>query len=330
MIKISLIIPVYNRADEMAMLLKSLEIQTDKDFEVIVVEDGSQFHCRNILEEFSTTLDLHYFIKENSGPGLSRNYGAERGKGNYFIFFDSDCIIPPEYVAIVRASLQTNYSDAFGGPDRADESFTTTQKAINYSMTSFFTTGGIRGNKKGMEKFHPRSFNMGFSRDVFSKTGGFSSMRFGEDVDLSIRIFSAGFKVQLIESAFVYHKRRTNFRQFFKQVYNSGIARINLFKLHPQSLKLVHFFPSIFLVGLAITLILSFDNILFLIPSLLFILLIFTDSSIKHKDVKVGLVSVVASFIQLIGYGAGFLAGCWFGLVLGKENYKAFSRSFYR
>ncbi len=330
MVLLSIIIPVYNRPNEVFSLLQSLIVQTDKTFEVIVVEDGSQVSCADVVQQFSPSLDLHYYPKENSGPGLSRNYGAEKSKGDYLIFFDSDCVIPPGYIAAVREKLKINYTDAFGGPDRADLSFTPVQKAINYSMTSFFTTGGIRGSKKSMEKFHPRSFNMGLSKRVFQKTGGFSAMRFGEDVDLSIRIFEAGFKVQLIENAFVYHKRRTNFRQFFKQVYNSGIARINLFKLHPGSLKLVHFLPAAFTLGLLLLGVLTIFDILFFIPLMVFIILIFSASFIEYRDLKVAALSVLASFIQLTGYGTGFLAGVWHGLIRNRKDYKAFTKTFYK
>lgn len=330
MIRFSIIIPVYNRPQEISSLLQSLQDQTVKNFEVIVVEDGSQQDCLEVVHQFYSTLNLHYFSKENSGPGLSRNFGAEKSHGDYLIFFDSDCVVPPGYLATVREKLESNYSDAFGGPDRADASFTPVQKAINYSMTSFFTTGGIRGRKNSMEKFHPRSFNMGFSRAVFEKTGGFSTMRFGEDVDLSIRIFEAGFKVQLIEEAFVYHKRRTNFRQFFKQVFNSGIARINLYKLHPKSLKPVHFLPSVFTIAVACMSILALFNALFLIPLLLFVLLIFSDAFMQYQDIKVAALSIAASFIQFTGYGSGFLAGVWNRLIRNKKDYKAFTKTFYK
>lgn len=330
MAKFSIIIPVFNRPEEVTALLRSLILQIDKDFEVIIVEDGSSISCEKEVEIFSGALDIHYYYKENTGPGLSRNYGAEKSRGDYYIFFDSDCIIPTDYIDVVRKALLTTYSDAFGGPDRADDSFSPIQKAINYSMTSFFTTGGIRGRKKGMEKFHPRSFNMGFSKEVFQKTGGYSAMRFGEDVDLSIRIFKAGFKVQLIEQAFVFHKRRANFRQFFKQVYNSGIARIHLFKLHPQSLKIVHFFPTLFLIGISISLILSFLNLLFFLPLILYIIIIFIDAYAMYKNLKIATLSILASLIQLSGYGAGFVAGFWNRLILKKRDYKAFSETFYK
>lgn len=330
MIDISIIIPVYNRPEEVGALLYSLTNQTDSAFEVVIVEDGSDVDCKEIVAAYRQQLDLAYYSKKNSGPGLSRNYGAEKAKGNYFIFFDSDCEIPPEYVQTVRKKLTEHYTDAFGGPDRADASFTPTQKAINYSMTSFFTTGGIRGQKTSMEKFHPRSFNMGISKEAFEKTGGFSPMRFGEDIDLSIRLFEAGLSVQLIEAAYVYHKRRTDFRKFFKQVYNSGIARINLYKLHPASLKAVHFLPSAFLIGTVVLLFMSFFNLVFLSPVLILAMLLFADALVKNKKLAIAWLSVVASFIQLSGYGAGFIAGVWNRLILGKEDFQAFSETFYK
>lgn len=330
MIDISIVIPVYNRPEEVAALLYSLTKQTDSVFEVVVVEDGSDVDCKEIVAIYRQQLDLVYYSKENSGPGLSRNYGARKAKGNYFIFFDSDCEVPPAYIDTVRKKLTAQYTDAFGGPDRADASFTSTQKAINYAMTSFLTTGGIRGQQKSMEKFHPRSFNMGISKDAFERTGGFSPMRFGEDIDLSIRIFEAGFSVQLIKAAYVYHKRRTDFRKFFKQVYNSGIARINLYKLHPSSLKIVHFLPSIFLIGTTALLLLSLFYPVFLSPILILAAMLLVDASIKTKQFTIAILSVMASFIQLSGYGAGFISGVWNRLVLGKKDYQAFSETFYK
>ena len=221
----SVIIPVYNRPDEVDELLQSLTQQSFKDFEVIVVEDGSSIPCKPVTEKYQELLDVHYYDKPNSGPGQTRNYGVERSKGEYLIILDSDCILPEGYFLAVEEELQHEAADAFGGPDRAHESFTNIQKAINYSMTSFFTTGGIRGGKKKMDKFYPRSFNMGVRQEVYQALGGFSRMRFGEDIDFSIRIFKGGYTCRLFPGAWVYHKRRTDFRKFFKQVHNSGIAR---------------------------------------------------------------------------------------------------------
>ena len=326
----SLIIPVFNRPDEVNELLDSLTMQRCKDFEVIIVEDGSQVPCDAIAKSYSDKLDIHYYNKPNSGPGQSRNYGAERASGEYLIVLDSDCIIPEGYLEAVKAELQAAPADAFGGPDRAHDSFTDIQKAINYAMTSFFTTGGIRGGKKKLDKFYPRSFNMGIKADVYSALGGFSKMRFGEDIDFSIRIFKGGYKCRLFPDAWVWHKRRTDLRKFFKQVHNSGIARINLYKKYPDSLKLVHLLPAIFTVGVA-TLLLGAP----FIPALtsliaLFVLIIFIDSTLQNKSVKIGVLSVLASFVQLIGYGTGFLRAWWLRCVLRKDEFEAFKNSFYK
>ena len=248
----SIIIPVFNRPDEVGELLESLAQQTFKDFEVIIVEDGSDITCKDVCDRFASILSLHYYFKENGGPGQSRNYGAERASGDWFIVLDSDVVLPPSYLAEVNSSLFDLHSslpcDAWGGPDTAHPDFTPVQKAISYAMTSFFTTGGIRGGKAKLDKFFPRSFNMGIRREVYQKLGGFSKMRFGEDIDFSYRIVEAGYRTQLIPKAWVWHKRRTDFRKFFRQVYNSGIARINLEKRHPGTLKLVHLLPMVFIV----------------------------------------------------------------------------------
>ncbi len=326
----SLIIPVYNRPDEVNELLESLTRQQCKDFEVIIVEDGSQVTCEAIVRQYEERLDIHYYNKPNSGPGQSRNYGAERATGQYFIVLDSDCIIPEGYLDAVRAELTQAPADAFGGPDRAHDSFTDVQKAINYAMTSFFTTGGIRGGKKKLDKFYPRSFNMGIQADVYKTLGGFSKMRFGEDIDFSIRIFKAGYRCRLFPEAWVWHKRRTDFRKFFKQVHNSGIARINLYKKYPDSLKPVHVLPALFTVG--VVLLLLGTPFLPWLSSLLalFVSIIFVDASLRNSSVKIGCLSVVASFIQLTGYGSGFLRAWWQRCVLGKDEFEAFSNSFYK
>ena len=326
----SVIIPVYNRPDEVDELLQSLTQQSFKDFEVIVVEDGSSIPCKPVTEKYQELLDVHYYDKPNSGPGQTRNYGVERSKGEYLIILDSDCILPEGYFLAVEEELQHEAADAFGGPDRAHESFTNIQKAINYSMTSFFTTGGIRGGKKKMDKFYPRSFNMGIRREVYEALGGFSKMRFGEDIDFSIRLFKNGNKVCLFPSAWVYHKRRTDWHKFFRQVYNSGIARINLYKKYPDSLKLVHLLPAAFTLGVLFFLVGSLFCTWSLLPLGLFCLLIFADSSIQNKSIKIGFLSIIASFIQLSGYGCGFLDAAWNRLVLKKEEFSAFQKTFYK
>ncbi|MBI3300954.1 MAG: glycosyltransferase [Deltaproteobacteria bacterium] len=316
----SLIIPLFNRPDEIKELLQSVTEQSYKNFEVIVVEDGSTRKAEEIVKNFADRLPLRYYFKDNSGPGLARNYGCDRAEGDYFIFLDSDCLLPPHYLESVHNFLTTSYCDAFGGPDTAHPSFTPMQKAINYAMTSFFTTGGIRGRKNHIGVFHPRSFNMGISRAVYEQTRGFADMRFGEDVELSIRISKCGFTIGLIENAFVYHKRRTDLRKFFQQVHRSGIARINIYQRHPEALKAVHFFPSLFTTcGVALSIVMFFHQTLFLF-SLAFLgiytAIIIGDASRQNRSLTIGLLSAVASYVQLIGYGSGFIRALWKSLVL--------------
>ena len=342
----SVIVPVFNRPDEVGELLASLTTQTFTDFEVVIVEDGSTNTCKSVCDGYSGTLDLHYFNKDNSGPGQSRNYGAERARGDYFLILDSDVVLPEGYLQAVDDELRREPADAFGGSDRAHPSFTDTQKAISYAMTSFFTTGGIRGGKKKLDKFYPRSFNMGIRREVYQALGGFSKMRFGEDIDFSIRIFQGGYRCRLFPEAWVWHKRRTDFRKFFRQVFNSGIARVNLYKKYPESLKLVHLLPSVFTVGtIALVLTSAVGRVLMhyagtqryywlcaapWLPILLFCLVILIDATIRNKSLKIGLMSVGASFVQLFGYGCGFISAWWKRVVRGKDEYHAFDKTFYK
>ena len=349
----SIIVPVYNRPDEVDELLDSLTRQTFNDFEVIIVEDGSAVPCKAVCDKYAGRLAIHYFMKPNSGPGQSRNYGVERATGDYVLILDSDVVVPAGYLQAVDDELRREPCEAFGGPDRAADTFTPTQKAISYSMTSFFTTGGIRGGKKKLDKFYPRSFNMGVRRDVYNKLGGFSKMRFGEDIDFSIRIFKAGCRCRLFPGAWVYHKRRTDFRKFWRQVFNSGIARINLYKKYPESLKLVHLLPMVFTVGvffllalfvagpiLGHTVIKSYldpdppvgglISVAALLPLLLYSLLILIDSSLKNHSLYIGLLSIRAAFTQLMGYGCGFLKAWWQRCVLGKGEFEAYKKNFYK
>lgn len=327
---LSLIIPVYNRPNEVDELLDSLTRQTRTDFEVIIVEDGSQETCKHIIDTYADRLSVSYYFIPNGGPGNARNYGATKSNSDYLIVLDSDCILPPGYIDAVHKELLETNADAFGGPDKASDSFTDVQKAINYSMTSFFTTGGIRGGKKKMDKFYPRSFNMGIRKSTYEMLEGFSAMRFGEDIDFSIRLYKNGYKVCLFPSAWVYHKRRTDWRKFFRQVYNSGIARINLYKKYPDSLKIVHLLPAVFTLGMLFFLIGAFFCRWSLLPLLVYALLICIDSSIQNKSIKIGLLSVIASFVQLIGYGTGFLAAVWNRLILRKKEFAAFQKTFYK
>ncbi|WP_214070799.1 glycosyltransferase [Mucilaginibacter sp. dw_454] len=316
----SIIIPLYNRPQEIKELLETLTMQTYKNFEVLIIEDGSKDDAEAVVKSFEGSLNVRYFVKENAGQGFARNYAFERAKGDYFIIFDSDCLIPEDYLEIVNNSLNENWLDAYGGPDAAHESFTPTQKAISYAMTSPFTTGGIRGNKKSLGQFHPRSFNMGISRQVWEKAGGFIITRSGEDIEYSIRIHNMGYKIGLIPRAKVYHKRRTNFLQFYKQLHFFGRARINVYKFFPNELKAVHFFPAMFTLCVIFTLIANIFGwsiaVLCDIIAALIILLIFFHSLIKNKSVKIAFLSVIASFIQLTAYGLGFMQDIWRRLIL--------------
>ena len=318
--RFSVIIPVYNRPDEVAELLDSLTHQTYRNYEIILVEDGSSVPCETVVKAYAEKLPISYYTKPNSGPGQSRNYGAERAKGEYLLIWDSDILVPQGYFEAIEAFLATHPVDAFGGPDRAHESFTDVQKAINYSMTSFFTTGGIRGGKTKLDTFYPRSFNMGIRREVYEQLGGFRAMRFGEDIDFSYRIVEAGYTTALIPDAFVYHKRRTDFCKFFRQVHNSGIARINLSLLHPGTLKLVHTLPALFTLA-----VIPFMS---LMP--LYALLVFIDAALQNRSAKIGALSVVAAFTQLIGYGTGFIIAGIRRYVLKQENKDAFTANFYK
>ena len=336
--KYSFIIPVFNRPDEVDELLESLTHQTLRDFEVVVVEDGSDVPCRDVVERYADCLQVHYYDKPNSGPGQTRNYGVERAEGDYVLILDSDVVLPEGYLQAVDNELAATPCDAFGGPDRAHASFSKMQKAINYAMTSFFTTGGIRGGKKKMDKFYPRSFNMGVRRAVYHELGGFSAMRFGEDIDFSTRLIRSGHVSRLFQSAWVWHKRRTDLRKFFKQVHNSGIARIHLTKRHPGTLKAVHMLPAVFTLGCALLVVLAVAAALLgcphwwalLLPFVLFALIIGVDATRSERSVGVGWRAVAAAYVQLTGYGSGFLRAWWTRCVLRRGEFEAFKENFYK
>ena len=316
----SIIIPLYNRPLEIDELLYTLTQQTYLHFEVLVIEDGSKISAKQIVDSYADKLAISYYYKENAGQGFARNFGFEHAKGDYFVVFDSDCLIPIDYLEIVKNYLLEHQLDAYGGPDGAHSSFTAIQKAISYSMTSPFTTGGIRGNKKHIGQFHPRSFNMGISREVWERTGGFLLTRLGEDIEFSIRIHSMGFKIGLIPDAIVYHKRRTDLIQFYKQLHFFGRARINIYKHFPSELKVVHFFPSLFTLFLGLSLIFNVFNhpLADLCNTLLaiYILLIFFHSWNINKSAKVAFLSIAASFVQLSAYGLGFMQDLWKRIIL--------------
>ncbi len=312
MLKFSIIIPVYNRPEEVDELLQSLAVQTYTNFEVIIIEDGSAVKCQNIVKKYSEKLIIKYFDRENVGQGFARNFGFSVAEGDYFIVFDSDVVVPKGYLQIINQSLHDQWLDAFGGPDAASPDFSDLQKAISYSMTSFFTTGGIRGKEKGIGKFQPRSFNMGISPKTFQKTGGFAKRDMGEDVEFSLRMEKINLKVGLIAEAYVYHKRRGDFKDFFKQIFSFGRTRILLSDYDPKILKAVHFFPMIFTLGcLSIPIWFFISKTIFMLSItvlMIYILLNFIDSSQKNKSLKVGLLSIIAVFTQLFAYGLGFIS----------------------
>lgn len=318
MAKYSVIVPVYNRIDEVEDLLQSLTKQSFTDFETIIVEDGSTMPCEDTVKKFQEQIDVKYYFKDNEGRSIARNHGIERASGDYFIFFDSDCVIPENYFEILDKRLKTTPLDCFGGPDAAHSSFTPVQKAISFAMTSFLTTGGIRGGKIQLEKFVPRSFNMGYSRKVYERVGGFREM-FSEDIDMSTRIRMAGFSIGLISDAEVYHKRRVDFGKFWRQVHVFGMSRITLKLLYPDSLKVVHTLPALaviiglILVGLGITL-----SPWWLLPLAIYIIAIFFAACISTRSIGIALLAIPASVIQILGYGTGFIRAYFTKILLGR------------
>ena len=331
-LSISFIIPVYNRPDEIEELLQSfINLDSNQSFEIVIVEDGSTNTSKQVIDRFSDKLNIAYFVKDNSGPGDSRNYGMQQAKGNYFIILDSDCILPPHYLNSVLENLNNDYVDCFGGPDAAHKSFSNLQKAINFSMTSFITTGGIRGNKKSIDTFQPRSFNMGISKNAFIRSKGFGRIHPGEDPDLSIRLWNLGYKTKLIPEAYVYHKRRVSWSKFYTQVNKFGLVRPILNKWHPETKKITYWFPSIFIVGLMVSLVML--SIGYKLPIFLYVIyfvLAFILSLIKTKSIAVSILSIVAICIQFVGYGFGFLNSTFKINLLDKEPEKVFPNLFFK
>jgi len=328
----SFIIPVYNRPNEIKELLDSLRIQTyDQPFEVVIVEDGSTISSEEVIGEYVDVLSISYYKKPNSGPGDSRNYGMQKAKGNYFIILDSDCIVPPQYLIEADKSLQEDFVHCYGGPDAAHESFSNVQKAINYAMTSFLTTGGIRGGKKSVDKFQPRSFNMGISKEAFENVGGYGNIHPGEDPDLTIRIWNKGYRTKLISEAFVYHKRRIDWNKFYIQVNKFGMVRPILNKWHPETQKITYWFPTVFCVGFFISLLLALIG--FKIPWFMYstyFLVLFIDALIKTRSLKVSILALLATVIQFFGYGYGFLKSTLYINFSNKKPEEIFPKLFFR
>lgn len=328
----SLIIPVYNRPDEVDELLESLsKSDYKKDFEIVIVEDGSTLKCEDVVHKYEDRLSISYYYKENSGPGDSRNFGMKKAKGDYFIIFDSDCIIPAGYLTEVDKALKENYVDCYGGPDRALDSFSDIQKAINFAMTSFLTTGGIRGGSEKIDKFQPRSFNMGLSRKAFEASKGFGNIHPGEDPDLSIRLWNLGFETKLFPNAYVYHKRRIDWDKFSVQVNKFGKARPILNSWYPKYNKLTFFFPSVFISGFVVAVLLLIFNIDFLLQLyFVYFLLLFLVSSYQNKSLKIGYLSVIAVWKQFYGYGVGFMESFLKVIILKQKPQIAFPELFFK
>ncbi|MDH3322555.1 MAG: glycosyltransferase [Flavobacteriaceae bacterium] len=337
-LEFSIIIPVYNRPQEIDELLQSISNQQFKQgVEVLVIEDGSEVLSDRIAEKYKDSLDIKYFYKENSGPGDSRNYGMRKAGGNYFIILDSDCILPENYIDEITSALAHHYTDAYGGADAAHAGFSVMQKAINYSMTSFLTTGGLRGHEKARNKFQLRSFNMGISKKAFLKTGGFSQQHYGEDIDLTFRLWSNDFETQFIQNAFVYHKRRATWKQFVQQTFNFGAARPVLNQMHPNSSKITFWFPSLFVIGLIVAIIFSLTgNHLLLTIYGVYFMAVFFDAINKNRcmgetcftSIATGLSAMAATLVQFTGYGTGFLRSVFRLKILKKSTAKAFPKMF--
>ena len=328
----SIIIPVYNRPDEIKELLESLLVSNyDKEYEIVIVEDGSTVTCSNEIENFKDKLNISYYFKDNSGPGDSRNFGMKKSKGDYFIIFDSDCIIPKEYLTEVENELTANYVDCFGGSDAALDSFSAIQKAINFAMTSFLTTGGIRGGSEKLTKFQPRSFNMGISKKAFEDSNGFGNIHPGEDPDLSIRLWKLGYETRLFPKAIVYHKRRIDWDKFSVQVTKFGKARPILNSWYPEYSKLTFFFPTIFVIGLYISIVfLAFGFTFPIICYIFYFLLILVTSTVQNNSLKIGFLSLIAVFKQFFGYGIGFLESYIKVILLKQKPEIAFPELFFK
>lgn len=328
----SFIVPVYNRPEELAELLSSLAGQEYVNFEVVVVEDGSDLKSDRVVEEYRDNLKINYINLPRSGPSKARNCGMQAAQGDYLLFTDSDCLIPPGYLTAVNHFLDTSPVDFFGGPDKAAGDFNPTQKAVSYAMTSILTTGGIRGGKKQVDKFFPRSFNMGISRKAFETIGGFpdTKMHPGEDMVFAIELIKRGITSGLIPNACVFHKRRTSFGKFYRQVRGFGKTRLIISRVYPETFRIFFLFPTLFVLGVAGLLILTpLIAWWFILPVLLWMLLILADATIRSRNPKVGLLAVWASMIQMAGYGLGFLSAWIKNGLLGKDEYDVFARGFY-
>ena len=338
----SIIIPSFNRADELSELLKSFEqLDFPKDaYEVIIADDGSTDTTAELVKKFQDkkSFTLTYCSQQNKGLGAARNLGMENAAGDFFVFVDSDVTVPPHWLNEIDLGLSREKADAFGGPDTYLDSFPALLKAINYSMTSFITTGGLRGKKgRKLAKFYPRSFNMGLSRKLQEKIGGFGNLRHGQDIEYSSRIIRSGAKVFFAEKAFVFHKRRTNLRRFLRQVFNWGIARINLYQIDPSMFEPLHAAPAAALIlVLTVSAAAVFSPLFFwlfkigLVSGLLVLLFSMADAAIKYKQLKPSFYLPLVIPIQVFAYGAGFIYNFIRRAVFKKDVKTGFKKNYYK
>lgn len=328
-LSLSFVVPVYNRPDELRELLSSMtRLEGSIPFEVVVVDDGSKPGCDEVMREFPG-MNIHYYYKENTGPGDSRNYGMKRASGNYFIILDSDCLLSAHYLLAVKESLNAEYVDCFGGPDAAHSNFNLRQKAISFVMTSFWTTGGIRGNKRKLKPYEPRSFNMGMSKKAFEISGGFGNLHPGEDPELVQRLWDLGFKTKYIERALVYHKRRITWSSYARQIYKFGLARSILNVKKPKYASWVFWLP-IFVVLLGLTsLILGllgcFNMLYFVLAYAIFLAF---AGMLNLKSFRALFMIPFVFAIQSIAYAIGFIRGWFYLSVLHCDPHKKFPQMF--
>ncbi len=328
----SIIVPVYNRPEEVTELLESLSLQIFVDFEFILVEDGSLRKSDKLLEKYKQKFPIIYLDRENQGPAIARNTGMEVAKGDYLLFIDSDCIVPPDWMKKIHDYLGNDPVDCFGGPDRAAGSFNNVQKAISFAMTSLITTGGIRGGKHQVDKFYPRSYNLGISSKLYKEMGGFPITRMhpGEDMVFSIELIKRGYNTALFNNAFVYHKRRSTLNQFFRQVYRFGYTRYIISRVYPETKKVLYWIPSFFLFGsLFLITAGALFHLYYLIPLLLLFVLIFSVSAYVNHSIKVGFLSIITSVMQLAGYGCGFASSFFWVEIMGRDEYGVLKHGFY-
>lgn len=315
-LKISLIVPVHDRPREVERLLDSLVKQSDADFETVIVEDGSSKPCRSVVSIFEDRLSLRYVKNDIAlGPGLARNKGVTIASGNFFVFVDSDCFLPKQYMETLKNELANRPIVAFGGPDTSHASFNLLQQAIDYSMTAFLTTGGIRGGRERLDLFYPKGFNMGMTKKVLDHLGGFADLRYGEDTEFSYRIRKAKYKVGFLANVFVHHERRSSLLGFARQVFQSGKARIIIFQKHRNAMKTVHLVPAVFVAVSGLSIIFSFRNPLFLLPLLIYLAVIGIHASIKLRNPISGTLAIITSLVQILSYGAGFIYQAFLSMI---------------